>query len=153
MPPGDGGHLDDVLSAYLDDELAPAARHEAEAHLAACAACRTELDDVAAARRAIRVLPVHSAPRPLIGAGTGPPESRAWAPRSGPAGDPAGRRRRLAWAAVAAAAAVVAVLLPRDPDVEPKLPSLADSHAATASVTGDPLSQLAPIAVPVRFGP
>ena len=50
-------------------------------------------------------------------------------------------------------AAIVAFLLPRDPEVAPSLPSLADSHAATASVTGDPLTQLAPIAVPVRFGP
>jgi len=134
MPPGPG-HLDDVLSAYLDDELAPAARREAEAHLAACADCRAELDDIAAARRAVRVLPVHSAPRPLV------------APR------PGGRRRRIVWAVAAVAAAVVAFLLPRDPEVAPKLPSLADSHAATASVTGDPLTQLAPIAVPVRFGP
>ena len=91
LPGPGGGHLDDVLSAYLDDELAPAARHETEAHLAACADCRNELDDVAAARRAIRVMPVHSNPRSLVG--------------------------------------------------------------ATASVTGDPLTQLAPIAVPVRFGP
>ena len=152
-----GGHLDDVLSAYLDDELAPAARHETEAHLAACAACRSELDDVAAARRAIRVLPVHPAPRPLVGAtgaAAGPAESPEWfGAGSDRAGQPGVRRRRAVWAAVAAVAAVVAILLPRDPGVEPKLPSLADSHAATASVTGDPLSQLAPIAVPVRFGP
>jgi len=33
MPPG-SGHLDDTLSAYLDDELAPAARREAEELLA-----------------------------------------------------------------------------------------------------------------------
>jgi hypothetical protein len=54
---------------------------------------------------------------------------------------------------VAAAAATVALLLPRDPSVAPSLPSLADTHAARASITEDPLSQLAPIAVPVRFGP
>ena len=48
---------------------------------------------------------------------------------------------------------MVALLLPRDPEVAPSLPSLADSHAARASITGDPLSQLAPIAVPVSFGP
>jgi len=36
---------------------------------------------------------------------------------------------------------------------EPSFLCLADSHAARASVTGDPLSHLAPIAVPVRFGP
>jgi anti-sigma factor RsiW len=149
IPPGPGGgHLDDVLSAYLDDELAPAARHETEAHLAACAECRAELDDVAAARRAIRVMPVHSNPWPL---GAGASEAPRW-PGAAQAG-PFGRRRRAVWAVAAAVAAVVAFLLPRDPEVAPKLPSLADTHAATASVTGDPLSQLAPIAVPVSFGP
>ncbi len=132
-----GEHPDDVLSAYLDDELAPAARREVETHLTRCAECRAELDDVAAVRRAIRILPVHGAPRPLVGT----------APRA------TTRRGQVAWAAVAAVAAAVAMFLPREPDVAPSLPSLADSHAARASVTGDPLTQLAPIAVPVRFGP
>jgi len=134
-PPGD--HLDDTLSAYLDDELAPAARREAEAHLDRCSDCRAELDDTAAARQAIRVLPVHVAPRPLLGS-----PSRAEA-----------RRGRAAWALAAAVAAAVALVLPSEPDVAPSLPSLADSHAARASITGDPLSHLAPIAVPVRFLP
>lgn len=132
-----GEHPDDVLSAYLDDELAPAARREVEAHLARCADCRAELDDVAAARRAIRIMPVHGAPRPLVPAVSGPEA----------------RRGRVAWGLAAAAAAAVAMFLPREPQVTPSLPSLADSHAARASVTGDPLSHLAPIAVPVRFGP
>jgi anti-sigma factor RsiW len=135
-PPG-GEHPDDVLSAYLDDELAPAARREVESHLTRCGECRVELDDVAAARRAIRILPVHGAPRPLVEMS---PQGTA-------------RRGRVVWAAVAAVAAAVAMFLPREPDVAPSLPSLADSHAARASITGDPLTQLAPIAVPVRFGP
>lgn len=137
MIPPRRDHLDDALSAYLDDELAPAARHEAEAHLARCSDCAAELDDIAAARRAIRVLPVHVAPRPLLG---GPLRVEA-------------RRGRAAWALAAAVAAAVALVLPREPDVAPSLPSLADSHAARASITGDPLSHLAPIAVPVRFLP
>ena len=142
-----GSHLGDALSAFLDDELAPAARHEAEAHLAACADCRAELEDVAAARRAIRILPVHAAPRTLVA------DSFGGHPRPG-APIPAAPRRRSVWAlAAAVAAAVVALLLPGEPEVAPSLPSLADSHAARASITGDPLTQLAPIAVPVRFGP
>lgn len=127
-------HLEDALSAYLDDELAPAARREAEAHLAACPACRVELDEVSAVRAAVRALPVHPCPPDL------------WAqvveqvvPRPG---------RRAVWAAAAAAAAVIALLLPREPGVAPPLPALVDSHAARASVHGDPLTQLAPIAVP-----
>ncbi len=136
-PPGSGPHLEDTLSAYLDDELAPAARREAEAHLAGCADCRKELDEVAAARKAIRIMPVHAAPRPILDVAPAPVSSR----------------RRAAWALVAAVAAAIAVVLPREPEVAPSLPSLADSHAARASISGDPLTQLAPIAVPVRFGP
>ena len=143
--PGPGDHLDDVLSAYLDDELGPAALREAETHLAGCAACRDELDDVAAARRAIRILPVHAASRPLTG--TGP------SGRPGAVGGASASRRRAVWALAAAVAAAIAVVLPQEPEVAPSLPSLADSHAARASVSGDPLTHLAPIAVPARFGP
>ena len=137
IPPGPGPHLDDALSAYLDDELAPAARREAETHLAGCAECRAELDEVAGARQAIRVLPVHATRRPILD-------------QAFPASTP---RRRALWALAAAVAAAIAIVLPREPEVAPSLPSLADSHAARASITGDPLTQLAPIAVPVRFGP
>lgn len=137
-PPGSGPHLEDALSAYLDDELAPAARREAEAHLAGCAGCREELDEVAAARQAIRIMPVHATRRPLVDVVPLPAVAA---------------RRRAVWALVAAVAAAVALVLPREPEVAPSLPSLADSHAARASITGDPLTQLAPIAVPVRFGP
>lgn len=137
-PPGPGPHLEDALSAYLDDELAPAARREADAHLIGCAECREELDDVAAARKAIRIMPVHAAPRPIL---DGSPLPARPSPR------------RAAWALVAAAAAATALVLPREPEVAPSLPSLAGSHAARASITGDPLTQLAPIAIPVRFGP
>jgi anti-sigma factor RsiW len=140
---GPDGHLDDALSAYLDDELAPAARREAESHLAGCAGCRAELDDVASARQAIRILPVHAAPRSR-------PDWGDWG--SQPAA-PSVSRRRAIWALAAAVAAAVALVLPREPEVAPSLPSLADTHAARASITGDPLTQLAPIAVPVRFGP
>jgi anti-sigma factor RsiW len=138
LPPGSGPHLDDALSAYLDDELAPAARRETEAHLAGCAECREELDEIGAARQAIRILPVHAARRPLL--------DRAPLPA-------VASRRRAAWALAAAVAAAIALVLPREPEVAPSLPSLADSHAARASITGDLLTQLAPIAVPVRFGP
>jgi anti-sigma factor RsiW len=137
--PGSGPHLEDALSAYLDDELAPAGRREAEAHLAGCAECREELDEVAAARKAIRIMPVHATRRPILD--VGPVSASA-------------SRRRAVWALVAAAAAATALVLPpREPEVAPSLPSLAGSHAARASITGDPLTQLAPIAVPVRFGP
>ncbi|MGH8976415.1 MAG: anti-sigma factor family protein, partial [Acidimicrobiia bacterium] len=45
-----GPHLEDALSAWLDDELAPAARREAALHLEGCPECQAELDLVARAR-------------------------------------------------------------------------------------------------------
>jgi predicted anti-sigma-YlaC factor YlaD len=145
-PPGPGRHLEDILSAYLDEELAPAARREAEAHLAACADCRAELDDVAAARQAIRIMPVRATSRPLLDIDS------EWVHGTGSLATQR-RRARAAWALAAAVAAGIAMVLPSEPEVAPSLPSMAGSHAARASITGDPLSQLAPIAVPFRFGP
>ena len=143
MFPADGRHLGEALSAYLDDELAPAARREADVHLVACAGCREELQFVAEARMSVRALPVRPCP-PAV-----------W---EGLLALPLGRRenrpgRRALWAVAAAAAAVLAALVPREPGVSPVLPALVESHATRASVTGDPLAQLAPIAVPVGFGP
>jgi anti-sigma factor RsiW len=137
-------HLGEVLSAYLDDELAPAARRDAEVHLRGCARCRAELDEVAMARGAVRALPVRAFP------------AERWEELVAAAGRvvPLRPARRAVWVVAAAPAAAVAVLLPREePRVAPALPSLANSHAVRASVTGDPLTELAPIAVPVRFGP
>lgn len=135
-------HVADALSAYLDDELAPAARREVDTHLPTCLFCREEFNLVQGARAAVRALPV----RPF-------PADR-WAELMG---EPAVTRlfpRRAGWAlAAAAAAAAVASFLPQEPGVAPTLPALVDSHAARASMMGDPLTQLAPIAVPVSFGP
>jgi hypothetical protein len=52
-------HLDDALSAFLDDELAPAANCEVDEHLRRCPACRAELAGLAAVRAAVRDLPIH----------------------------------------------------------------------------------------------
>ena len=41
-------HPGDALSAYLDEDLDPAARREVDTHLAACAECRAILDDLRA---------------------------------------------------------------------------------------------------------
>jgi anti-sigma factor RsiW len=136
-----GPHLEEALSAWLDDELAPAARREAARHLEDCPACRQELDLVARARAAVRALPVRMPPPGFL-EDLVPPAVLRLRPR-----------RRAAWALAAAAASVAALFLPREPSVTPVLPALVDSHAARASITGDPLSQLAPIAVPVSFGP
>ena len=138
-----GAHLGEALSAYLDKELATAGLREAEAHLAVCPECQAELGDIAAARAAVRALPIRPWPPGRWEELTGYPPSVA----------PIRPPRRALWAAAAAVAAGVALWLPREPQVAPVLPALADSHAVRASVTGDPLTQLAPIAVPVGFGP
>jgi hypothetical protein len=63
------------------------------------------------------------------------------------------------WAAIVGAAAAVivgvAVAAPeRHHTVAPSLQNASDSHAATASLSSsDPLSNLAPAAVPVNFQP
>lgn len=132
--PPDGDHLGPSLSAYLDGELAPAARRDAEAHLACCDECGAELEEVRYARSALRDLPVRAEPVAL-----GPPAAR-----------PIGTRR-MVWAGVAAAAALVAFLLPTEPEVAPDVPELVDTHATRASLSGDPLTLLAPVAV--RFSP
>ena len=57
-----GEHLDDVLSAYLDGELTPAERTDVDAHLAACAECRADLDAEADVRQLLRDLPAVDPP-------------------------------------------------------------------------------------------
>jgi hypothetical protein len=58
-------------------------------------------------------------------------------------------------AAVAASAAAALVLLgvapPREAPVSPPVGRMVEAHATGASLTGDPLSRLAPIGVPVTF--
>lgn len=63
---GAGGHLGDLLSALLDGELGGGERAGAERHLATCAACRGELDGIAAARAAVRALPALDPPTAAI---------------------------------------------------------------------------------------
>ena len=146
-------HLGDRLSAMLDGEVTPAERGEAEAHLSACAQCRSELEGTAAARQLVRALPVLDPPfglieRVLLGhtdEGSSVPQRAAV--RSRP--------RRPVWLAGAAAAAALAVLAvaPRHASqVQPPVAHFVDAHA-TATPGADPISGLAPVAVPVSFSP
>ena len=131
------GHLGDVLSAFLDGELAAPARAAAEAHLEGCARCAHELALVAEARSLVRGLPPVEPPASFYPALLG------------------GRRRRRAMVAVAAAGmaglAIMTVRPPADRQVTPPVNQLVVDHAATASVTGDPVSELVPVGVPVSF--
>jgi anti-sigma factor RsiW len=62
-------HPGDLLSAWLDLELAPPEAAAVAAHVEACPACAAERDEIDASRRALRGLPALEAPpgvlRPL----------------------------------------------------------------------------------------
>lgn len=55
-------HPADLISAYLDGELNAVETTEIESHLADCGECASELDDVTAARSALRGLPMLDPP-------------------------------------------------------------------------------------------
>jgi anti-sigma factor RsiW len=135
---------DDRLSAYLDDELDPAQREAVESYLAASAEWRTELDEVAWARDAVRRLPVHEAPPGFWDDALAPELTRARARRTRRAPRIAG----LSAAAAAVAAVVTAAVVVPSPDrVEPDVPAVADAHTVRASVTDDPTTQLATVSL------
>lgn len=59
-------HPGDLLSAWLDGELAPAEAATVSAHLDGCSACAAERDEVEEARTAIRALPLLEAPSGVL---------------------------------------------------------------------------------------
>ena len=132
-------HLGDLLSALLDGEMAPWQADAARVHMASCPACATELDAVGGARSWVRGLPPVDPPFGLY--------ERMLRSRH--------RWARAGVAALTAGAAVsigmVAFSSPREAPVSPPVARLVDAHTATASVAGDPLSQLVPAATPVSF--
>jgi anti-sigma factor RsiW len=160
--PGD----EDVFSAYLDGELTPVERAAFEARLAADADARTELDEVSEVRTLVRAL---AAPVPpagfvddLLAAGAADEADADAATESpAPVADlDAHRERRRGRARVAAVAAtvaaavalVVAVAVPSQTQANPALATDVRVHQAGAAASGDPVSGLAPLATPLRFG-
>jgi len=132
-------HPGDLLSALLDGELTPAEAAGIREHVAGCAACRAELTAVGAARQWVRDLPPVE---PAFGFFERMlrPDHR-WA------------RAAVATLAAGAAAsvAVVALAAPREAPVSPPVGHFVDAHTASASTSGDPVSELTPAAVPVSF--
>ncbi|MFN2609092.1 MAG: zf-HC2 domain-containing protein [Acidimicrobiales bacterium] len=175
-PAGPGsGHLGDLLSALLDGELPTADVAAARTHLAGCRECAAEHAAVALARAWVRALPPVEPPATFyarIAAGPAALESFAGLPapaaplvaarlpsepvrrRAGSAVVDLHRRRRLGVAALAGCAAaalgVVGLSSPPDPATSPPVGRFIEAHA-TAVGGGDPVSHLAPVAVPVSF--
>ena len=137
-----GEHPGDSLSALLDGELSPAEETAVQAHLVGCMTCRHEMETVQVARLWVRALPPVEPPFGLY--------ERMLVPyRPG--------RRRVAMAFVGAAAAVAAALVSiapaRQEPIRPQVATLIEAHSASASVDGDPLTDLAPAGVTVSIRP
>jgi len=133
-------HPGDALSALLDGELSPGEEAEVQSHLVTCMTCRLEMESVQVARLWIRALPPVEPPFGLY--------ERMLVPYR-----PGRRRVAMAFlgAAAAVAAAVVSVAPAPPPPVNPSVASLIEAHATSASVDGDPLTNLAPAGVPVSI--
>jgi len=164
---------EDVLSAYLDGECTDAERAWVEDELASSEDLRGVLAEVAAARDAVRALPLRDAPpefwaRLLASdadleveveadteAGAGPvPVAAATAPVDlGERRERRGRGRWFAAAAGAAAAAMIAVvvLVPQPQTATPPVGALAAAHSVRSSLQDDAVSTLAPLAVAAGF--
>ena len=156
---------EDLLSAYLDDELDAGARADVEARVAASSEWQAILDEVRDTRDGLRGLPALDGPpefwaRVMAGAALQGDALEGGAERVQVVDLDAERRRRrvprwgLAVAGTAAAAAVVigVVAVPQQDRVRPAVAALTDEHAARSSVGNDVISSLASIAVPTRLG-
>ncbi len=145
---GAGAHLGDLLSGLLDGELPAADAAAAHQHLVVCPACSREYDDVRTVRSWVRALPPAEPP-----AGFYEHILRDEPSRGRPVfGAPSLRRKVMGFAASAAAAvALVSLAAPRQSPVSPSVNRMVEAHATGASLSGDPLSRLAPLGVPVSF--
>jgi hypothetical protein len=132
------GELRRELGVYLLGAIAPADRSTVESHLASCAACRTQLADLAGLPALLRRVPPHDVARLVPAA-----ESEAGsAPRDQPLGSllslTAKRRKRRVWLRLAVATAA----------------GLAAGGAGTYTVLGTPqprpLSLAPPAGITVR---
>jgi anti-sigma factor RsiW len=141
---------EELLSAYLDDELPAEERALVEHRLEESGEWRAVLEEVRETRELLHSLPVREAPTgfwdSLLQPDIAPPVQL---------GTAHGRRgkRALSWlAGAAAAAAIVAVVVvPGQSQVKPAVATLVNRHALRSSVSEEPVSQLAPVTSPVQL--
>ncbi len=127
---------DELLSAYLDDELGPEERARVEAHLAADPAARQLLDELRTVSQSVKELPRESLPADLSEAVLRRAE-RAMLSSKSSTGEvavatglvdvlrkiPIGRSRRAwAWASMAIAAGLVIMIFDKNPEGDADLP-------------------------------
>ena len=142
---------EDLLSAYLDGEATADERALVERQLEESSEWRVVLEEVRTTRAMLLALPTREAP-------TGFWDSLLQPDIAPPVQLEAVRKRRgkqaITWlAGVAAAAAIVAVVLvPGQSSVKPAVATLVSRHAVRSSVSEEPVSQLAPVAVPMKVG-
>ena len=132
-------HPGDLLSALLDGELTPGEETGVRAHLDTCAECQRELRRIREARTIVRDLPAVDPPFGFYERMVRP--RHRWA-RAGVAALVAG---------AAASVGIMAVAAPREATVSPHVAQLVDAHTASASTSGDPISEITPAAAPVSF--
>ena len=128
---------DDRLSAYLDDELAPAERGEVDAALASDPALRSllaELAEMKAVCGSSMIEPSRTSINRMVGAVEHADEQNLLAPS--PVVDLASRRRELTFAAIAASVVIIASVVGGvgGPASIPAIGDLVARHEAAASV-------------------
>jgi anti-sigma factor RsiW len=130
-------HLDDLLSALVDHELTPEQARTAEHHLATCPRCRIEAELTARTSDLVASLPMLALPAPV------------W---TGLMAEMHRRPRPLVWAGAAAAVVGLSLLAvsPSPHRVTPQMTHLVQVHAVSSG--SDPVTQLAPAAIPASFG-
>ena len=147
---------EDLLSAYLDDELDPETRSLVEEHLARTPASRQAVAELRAARDAVRSLPevdlspeaweqvvaAVRADETSVGVGAPAPVA-SWRRRDRRAPTRWARVGAAAAGAAAAAAVLAVVFLPGPSRVTPHVATFSTEHSARASLASDPVSTLA----------
>ena len=116
-------HPGDLLSAFLDAELADGDRSDVQAHLEGCAPCRSELEAVREGRRLLQDLPALS-----------PPSGALELPAEVVPLRPGRTRRMVAAAAVSALIVGVGFGVAADRAVPLPLDEVVEQHVARASV-------------------
>lgn len=152
---------EDLLSAYADDELDAATRARVEARLAEDESWRVVMEEIEETRALVRGAAVREAPsgfwtdvEAVVGADADVDEPARAAPGAPVTALRSRRRTRWSIAAGVAAAAVIAavIVVPTPGRTRPPVATMVDTHAARASLTGEPVSTLTPMGDAPRPG-